>query len=134
MHASMQIQTAALAYSLNFLYTVLFIFTRSVWVTLASFTLVSVCNSHILTAGLSLSAGKCTILPTFVNWFPECNARYDTDKEDMELYETGWAPMNNSRKDVLTEQEKKSPWTYQGAWKLKGAPFWGMFASYWGGG
>ena len=73
-------------------------------------------------------------MPSFVSTFPGCNAAYDTDHEDKDDYETGWATMNESRKDLLTEKEKKSPWVYQSAWKLKGTPFWGMFASYWGGG
>lgn len=30
--------------------------------------------------------------------------------------------------------DHQSPWVWQSALRLNGTPFWGLFASYWGGG
>ena len=63
--------------------------------------------------------------------FGECNIPYDWDNEDSEDYEQGWSP---AASNTSTEEQDPTPWTYQSQWKLKGTPYWGQFATYWGGG
>lgn len=63
--------------------------------------------------------------------FDECNVPYDWDNEDSGHYEPQWVPVPSN---VSTEDLDPTPWTYQTQWKLKGTPYWGRFATYWGGG
>ena len=78
-----------------------------------------------------LPAGKCKLLPFLTYLFDECNAAYDWDDEDSESYEPHWAPLASNKS---TEGLEPTPWTYQSQWSLKGTPYWGQFATYWGGG
>ena len=78
-------------------------------------------------------AGKCKLIPFLSNIFDECNVAYDWDNEDSESYERRWEPVV-SNKSMEGEEVEPSPWTYQSQWALKGTPYWGTFATYWGGG
>ena len=40
----------------------------------------------------------------------------------------------NDRKEIEKAKKKHDPWVWQTAWDLKGTPYWGVFATYWGGG
>jgi hypothetical protein len=63
--------------------------------------------------------------------FDECNADYEWDIEDKDSYHSSWKPFG---KNDTENPKSKSPWYYRSAWELKGTPYWGSFASYWGGG
>ena len=80
-----------------------------------------------------LRAGKCKLTSFLTNIFDECNVAYDWDHEDSESYEPRWEPVV-SNKSIEGEEVEPSPWTYQSQWALKGTPYWGTFATYWGGG
>ena len=69
-------------------------------------------------------------MPFLTSTFDECNVPYDWENEQVEPFEPYWNP--NSNKSV--EGLELSSWTYQTQWKLKGTPYWGYFATYWGGG
>ena len=87
----------------------------------------------MLSYRLLFPAGKCKLIPFLSNIFGECNVAYDWDNEDSESYERRWEPVV-SNKSMEGEEVEPSPWTYQSQWALKGTPYWGTFATYWGGG
>ena len=69
-------------------------------------------------------------MPFFISAFEECNVPYTWENEEVEAFEPHWIlGSNQSSKDL-----EPTPWTYQTQWTLKGTPYWGYFASYWGGG
>ena len=63
----------------------------------------------------------------------ECISAYSWEDEDEGKYKAGWIPLNKTELESLGTNYK-SPWTWQSAWDLKGTPYWGKFAYYWGGG
>lgn len=69
-------------------------------------------------------------MPFLTSIFDECNVPYDWENEQVESFEPHWRPNSNKS----SEGQKLSSWTYQTQWKLKGTPYWGYFATYWGGG
>ena len=75
--------------------------------------------------------GKCKLIPFLTGLFDECNLPYDWDNEEAGAFEPHWAPMASNKS---TEELEPTAWTYQTQWTLKGTPYWGQFATYWGGG
>lgn len=65
-------------------------------------------------------------------FFSDCMANYEWDFEDTAHYHPEWIPMAHN--ETTDETKESTPWDYQTAWKLKGTPYFGLFATYWGGG
>jgi len=61
---------------------------------------------------------------------PTCTTYYSWEDEEEGAFRPGWAPMEVSDAEKLPD----NPWIWQSALRLNGTPFWGKFASYWGGG
>jgi len=62
---------------------------------------------------------------------PTCTTYYSWEDEEEGAFDPGWDPIE------VSDAEKPppdNPWIWQSALRLNGTPFWGMFASYWGGG
>ena len=75
---------------------------------------------------------QCKVINMMSPFFKECMAYYDWDLEDQASYHPKWVPMASN--ETIDEKKEATPWQYQSAWKLKGTPYWGRLASYWGGG
>jgi len=80
---------------------------------------------------LRMKKGKCKLIPFLTGLFDECNLPYDWDNEESGAFEPHWALMASNKS---TEELEPTAWTYQTQWTLKGTPYWGQFATYWGGG
>ncbi|KAK3717327.1 hypothetical protein QZH41_011561, partial [Actinostola sp. cb2023] len=60
-------------------------------------------------------------------------ATYSWENEDEGAYRPSWITVNKTLQESL-EKDKKSSWVWRTAWDLQGSPYWGRFATYWGGG
>ena len=78
-----------------------------------------------------LFSGKCKLIQFLTSVFDECNVPYDWDAEEQGDFGPQWAPLSSNKSE---DELKSTPWTYQTQWALKGTPYWGQFATYWGGG
>ena len=72
-------------------------------------------------------------MPALERLFKSCTLHYTWDNEDEGAFVANWKPLNDS-KQIERAKKSKDPWVWQSAWDLKGTPYWGQFASYWGGG
>lgn len=70
-------------------------------------------------------------MPFLKSMFDECNLPYDWDHEEQGEFDPQWTALSSNKSG---EELKPTPWTYQTQWTLKGTPYWGQFATYWGGG
>ena len=75
----------------------------------------------------------CTVPKYLVDTIKTCTSYYSWEDEEEGAFHPGWEPMAVSDVDKLPD-EHQSPWIWQSALTLNGTPFWGIFASYWGGG
>lgn len=79
------------------------------------------------------SLDSCTLPKYLTNIIPECTSYYSWDDEEEGAFHPDWQRMEDSDVEKLPD-DHESPWIWQSALTLNGTPFWGIFASYWGGG
>lgn len=75
----------------------------------------------------------CQLSPFQRNIFNACTPYYSWTSEERGAYVNNWKHFNYS-KEIEKAKKKHDPWVWQSAWDLKGTPYWGLFATYWGGG
>lgn len=76
---------------------------------------------------------SCTIPLHLLHIIKTCTSYYSWEDEEEGAFHPGWEPMKESDVEKLSS-DHQSPWIWQSALALNGTPFWGIFASYWGGG
>ncbi|XP_022801963.1 polycystic kidney disease protein 1-like 2 [Stylophora pistillata] len=82
---------------------------------------------------LRVKKDACTIPPYLLDTIKTCTSYYSWEDEEEGAFHPGWELMEESEIENLPD-DHQSPWIWQSALTLNGTPFWGIFASYWGGG